>query len=251
MKIAVAGGTGVVGRHVVQAAKAAGHEPVVLSRTAGVDLLDENKVAAALSGADVVIDVANAPTLSEKKATAFFTEVDERLSRLGAQAGASRFLVLSIVGIDRVSWTYYRAKVAQEQVARNGPLPATIVRATQFHEFPEQVLDRAHLGPLAVVPVMAIQPIAARSVAEFLVRSAEQPPSSELTEIAGPQPEELVALARATAHFNARRMVVVPFRVPGAPGRAMRRGDLRPGRDAQLLGPSFADWAEKSHIDSR
>ncbi len=161
MKIAVAGGTGVVGRHVVQAAKAAGHEPVVLSRTAGVDLLDENKVAAALSGADVVIDVANAPTLSEKKATAFFTEVDERLSRLGAQAGASRFLVLSIVGIDRVSWTYYRAKVAQEQVARNGPLPATIVRATQFHEFPEQVLDRAHLGPLAVVPVMAIQPIAA------------------------------------------------------------------------------------------
>ncbi len=244
MKIAVAGGTGVVGRHVVEVAKAAGHEPVVLSRGAGVDLLDENKVAAALRGADAIIDVANAPTLSEKKATAFFTEVDERLSRLGAQAGASRLVALSIVGIDRVSWSYYRSKVAQEKAARNGPLPATIVRATQFHEFPGQILDRAHLGPLAAVPVMAIQPIAARSVAEVLVRSAEHPPSSEVTEIAGPRPEDLVALARATARGKSHRVMVVPIRVPGAAGRAMRRGDLRPGPDAQLLGPSFADWAE-------
>jgi uncharacterized protein YbjT (DUF2867 family) len=247
MKIAVAGGTGVVGRHVVEVAKAAGHEPVVLSRGAGVDLLDENKVAAALRGADAIIDVANAPTLNEKKATAFFTEVDERLSRLGAQAGASLLVALSIVGIDRVSWSYYRSKAAQEKAARSGPLPATIVRATQFHEFPGQILDRAHLGPLAAVPVMAIQPIAARSVAEFLVRSVEQPPSSEVTDIAGPRPENLVALARATARGEGRRVVVVPIRVPGAGGRAMRRGDLRPGPDAQLLGPSFADWAEESH----
>jgi uncharacterized protein YbjT (DUF2867 family) len=249
MKIAVAGGTGVVGRHVVQVAQAAGHEPVVLSRTAGVDLLDENKVAAALSGADAIIDVANAPHLSEKKATAFFTEVDERLSRLGSSAGASRLVVLSIVGIDRVSWGYYRAKVAQEQTVRNGPLPATIVRATQFHEFAGQLLDRAHLGPLAVVPVMAVQPIAAQSVAEFLIRSLDQPPSSEITEIAGPRPEDLVTLARATARHNTRRMVVVPLRIPGGAGRAMRHGDLRPGPDAQLLGPSFADWAKEFHTE--
>lgn len=250
MKVAVAGGTGVVGRHVVEVAKAAGHEPVVLSRAAGVDLLDENRVANALRGADVVIDVANAPTLSEKRATAFFTEIDERLSRLGAQAGASRLVALSIVGIERVSWAYYRAKLAQEKAARRGPLPVTIVRATQFHEFPGQVLDRAHLGPLAAVPVMAIQPIAARSVAEFLVRSAEQPPSSEVAEIAGPRPEDLVALARATARGNRRHVVVVPIRVPGAAGRAMRRGDLRPGPDAELLGPTYADWAEESHTQA-
>jgi uncharacterized protein YbjT (DUF2867 family) len=246
MKLAVAGGTGVVGRHVVTEASAAGHDTVVLSRAAGVDLLEEKAVAAALRGVDVVIDVANSATLSEKKATAFFTEVDERMSRLGSHAGVSRLVVLSIVGIDRVSWSYYRAKLAQEQRVRRGPLPVTIVRATQFHEFAGQILDRAHLGPVAGVPVMTIQPIAARSVAEFLVRSAAEPPSPDLVEIAGPRPEQLVALARATARRRPRRVRVVPLRVPGAAGRAMRRGDLRPGPDAQLLGPSFTEWVAEA-----
>jgi uncharacterized protein YbjT (DUF2867 family) len=243
MKIAVAGGTGVVGRHVVEVARAGGHEPVVLSRSAGVDLLDEGAVQTALGGADVVIDVANVATLSAKRATGFFTEATGRLSRLGAAAGASRLLVLSIVAIDRVNWTYYRAKLAQEKAARSGPLPLTIVRATQFHEFPGQLLARMSLGPLSFLPVMTVQPIAARSVAEFLVSSAVQPPAEEMVEIAGPEPEELVALARATLHRQGRRGVVVPLRVPGAAGRAMRRGELRPGPGAQLLGPTFADWS--------
>ncbi len=159
-------------------------------------------------------------------------------------------MALSIVGIDRVSWSYYRAKLAQEKAVRSGPLPSTIVRATQFHEFPGQILDRAHLGPLAAIPVMAVQPIAARTVAEFLVRSVEQPPSSEIVEIAGPRPEDLVALARATARRRGRRVLVVPIRVPGAAGRAMRRGDLRPGPDAQLVGPSFADWVAEPHDEA-
>jgi uncharacterized protein YbjT (DUF2867 family) len=246
MKIAVAGGTGVVGRHVVEVARAAGHEPVVLSRSAGVDLRNDAGVAAALRGADVVVDVANGATVSAKKATAFFTEATGRLSRLGAAAGASRLLVLSIVAIDRVDWGYYRAKLAQEQTAKSGPLPVTIVRATQFHEFPGQVLERTSLGPLSFLPVMAIQPIAARSVAEFLVGAAGRPPSEETVEIAGPEPEELVALGRATLQRQGRRGVIVPLRVPGAVGAAVRGGELRPGPGAQLLGPTFADWSAGS-----
>jgi len=242
MKVAVAGGTGVVGRHVVQVASERGHEPVVLSRSAGVDLRNEQHVRAALEGADVVVDAANSATLSEQKATAFFTEVDKRLSRLGAAAGASRLVVVSIVGIDRVPWSYYRAKLAQEEAARGGLLPVTIVRATQFHEFPGQILDRAGRGPLAIVPAMTVQPIAARCVAEFLLDVACDPPADETVEIGGPAVESLVALARATARRRGRRVAVVPVRVPGRSGRAMRQGALRPGPEARLLGPTFADW---------
>lgn len=243
MKIAVAGGTGVVGRRVVEAATEAGHEPVVISRSAGVDLHDEDRVRQALTGVDVVVDAANGPALSERRATAFFREVTGRLSRLGAAAGANRLLLVSIVSIDRVPFPYYRAKLAQEHAARNGPLPLTIVRATQFHEFPGQIIDRMRLGPVTVVPAMSIQPIAARTVGEFLVRSANQPPDTETVEIAGPRPEDLPALARETARLRGRRIAVVPVPVPGAAGRAMRAGALRAGPGAELLGPTFAEWS--------
>ncbi len=243
MRIAVAGGTGVVGRHVVEVARERGHDPVALSRSAGVDLLDDRAVASALDGAEAVVDVANIPTLSEKKATAFFTDVTSRLSRLGAAAGASRFVVLSIVGIDRVPTGYYRAKLAQERTARAGPLPVTIVRATQFHEFPGQLLARSTFGPVAAVPVMAIQPIAARSVAETLVATSELAPVEETVEIAGPNREQLVELARDLVRRGGRKVWVLPLRVPGRAGRAMRSGELGAGPRTRLLGPSFAEWS--------
>ncbi|HLH28792.1 MAG TPA: NAD(P)H-binding protein [Acidimicrobiales bacterium] len=242
MKVAVAGGTGVVGRHVVEVAREHGHEAAVLSRSAGVDLRDESAVAEAVRGASVIVDAANAFTLSEKKATAFFTEATARLSRAGKDAGATHVVVLSIVGIERVPYPYYRAKIAQERAARAGPLPVTIVRATQFHEFAGQLLDRSTFGPLSVVPVMTVQPIAARAVAQVLVEAAEQPASTETLEIGGPRREQLVDMARATLERRGRRAKVLAVRVPGGAGRAMRGGALLPGPGARLLGPTFSDW---------
>ena len=251
MRIAVAGGTGVVGRHVVDVARAAGHEPIVISRSEGVDLHDESKVEAALRGADAVVDVANAIMVSGKKNAAFFTEVTGRLSRAGAAAGASRLVVLSIVGIDRVpGYPYYRAKVAQEEAARSGPLPLTIVRATQFHEFPGQILSRLKLGPLGVMPVMRVQPIAARSVAEFIVQTIDEPPSPDPREIAGPEPDDLVRLARAVLRRNGSTKKIVPLAIPGSTGKAMRGGALLPGPDAQLLGPRFDDWLADPQVET-
>jgi uncharacterized protein YbjT (DUF2867 family) len=122
-------------------------------------------------------------------------------------------------------------------------LPLTIVRATQFHEFPAQMLERARVGPVAFIPSMAVQPVAARTVGEFLVDSAERPPADEITEIGGPKPEQLVELSRATLRREGRRGAVVPLWVPGRAGRAMRGGDLRPGPGAHLLGPTFAEWS--------
>lgn len=243
MKIAVAGGTGTVGRHLVELARGAGHDVAVLARGAGVDLRDEHQAAVGLGGAEVVVDVTNAPSTKEDQATAFFTEVTGRLSSLGAAAGASRLVVLSIVGLEQTSgYGYYQAKLTQERVARSGRLAVSIVRATQFHEFAGQILERTRLGPVAFVPIMRIQPVAARSVAEHLLGLVQEPPSEELCEVAGPEPADLVDLVRATLKAAGRRVVVVPVPVPGTAGKAMRHGAQLPGPDARIVGPDFDTW---------
>ena len=147
MRIAVVGGTGTVGKYVVMAAEQAGHHVAALSRRVGVDVQTGAGLDAALVGVDVIVDVINVETLSRSKATAVFTESTRRLHRVGAAQGVSRLVTLSIVGIDRVPSGYYQAKLAQEAAALDGPLPATIVRATQFHEFPAQAFKRVHPGP--------------------------------------------------------------------------------------------------------
>ncbi|MDX6391567.1 MAG: hypothetical protein QOJ73_2630 [Streptosporangiaceae bacterium] len=243
MRIAVAGGSGMVGRYVVEAAGAAGHEPVILSRSSGVDLRSDVGLAAALDGVEVIIDTTNSGTINGAKATAFFTDVTRRLQAAGAAVGVARLVTLSIVGIDRIpGYGYYEAKLAQEEAAFAGPLPATAVRATQFHEFPAQVLSRSRLGPLAMMPVMQVQTIAARAVGQVLLDTAVAPPSAKVFEIAGPEPAGLVALARRVLHQRRRHALVVPLALPGAAARAMRSGALLPSKDARITGPTFTQW---------
>jgi uncharacterized protein YbjT (DUF2867 family) len=243
MRIAVAGGTGTVGKYVVLAAERGGHQVAVLSRRTGVDVRTGNGLMAALDGADVVIDAINAESMSRSKASAIFEETTRRLQVVGAAQGVARLVTLSIVGIDRVpGFGYYQAKLAQEAAALEGPLPVTIVRATQFHEFPAQMLGRLHLGPLALVPRMRVQPIAARTVGEILVEVASAPPGETMVEIAGPEPADLVDLARAVVVRLGRRTAVLPVLVPGQGGKAMRSGALLPTPGVRLAGPPFAEW---------
>jgi uncharacterized protein YbjT (DUF2867 family) len=243
MKIAVAGGTGVVGSYAVRAIAAAGHQAAALSRSRGIDLRHEAGLAQALTGVDVIIDAANPDSIGRAKATAFFTDVTARLQAVGSAQGVARLVTLSIVGIDGVSgYGYYQAKLAQEAAARAGPLPVTIVRATQFHEFPAQLLGRIHLGPVAAMPVMRVQPVAARTVGEMLVQAALDPPSTQTVEIAGPGVEDLVSMARRLVRARHRRLSVVPLWVPGAAGKAMRGGKLLATATTRLVGPSFAQW---------
>jgi uncharacterized protein YbjT (DUF2867 family) len=243
MRFAVAGGTGTVGKYVVLAAEQAGHQVAVLSRRVGVDVRAGDGLDAALEGIDVVVDATNPSVTNGRKATAFFTEVSHRLQSVGAAHGVSRLVTVSIVGIDRVpGFGYYQAKLAQEAVALGGQVPVTIVRATQFHEFPAQILARAHLGPLGVMPRMRVQSIAARTVGEVVVEAATAPPSETTIEIAGPEPADLVDLARAVVARRHRRMAVLPVRVPGRAGQAMRTGALLPGSGVRLVGPRFDEW---------
>ena len=241
MRIAVAGGTGVVGQHVVAAAAAAGHEPVVLARSRGADVTTGRGVVTALVGAEALIDVSNIATASRRRSVAFFTAATEHLLSAGHEAGVSHHVALSIVGIDRVDFGYYEGKRRQEELVMAGPLPASVLRATQFHEFAWQVMERIP-GPVALVPRMRVQPIAAREVAAALVALATGPAVGRAPELAGPDVHELVELARRVARATGQSRPVLAVRMPGATGRAMADGGLLPTGPGPRGEQTFTSW---------
>lgn len=244
MNITVAGGTGTVGRDVVSIARARGHQVVSLSRAEGVDLVSGKGLAKALEGADTVIDVANIQTLNEKKAVDFFSAITRNLLQMGKAAGVQHHVALSIVGAHKAAAGYYAGKLAQEKLVSNADVPWTILRATQFHEFAAQMLQRSSVGPLALVPRMATQPVAAREVAEALVDAAEAGPQGRMADLGGPERKQMVSMVRAYARKHGHRKLVLEFTAPGALWRAMRNGDLLPEPGAAVGRQTFSEWLD-------
>ncbi len=242
MKIAVAGGTGVVGRHTVEAVRAAGHDAVVLSRSHGVDLVTGAGLDAALTDVDAVIDVASIETLKAAEAIEFFTAATGNLVSAAADAGVAHVVLLSIVGIDRIPYDYYAGKVAQEKVIEASRAPWTIQRATQFHEFAAQMFARAKVGPLHVAPNARTQPIAAREVGERLADLAVRAPQGRVPDLAGPREERLADMIRAYARGQGYRGWIPALNVPGPQMAGMRAGDALPGPDAVLGRQTFDEW---------
>jgi uncharacterized protein YbjT (DUF2867 family) len=241
-RIAVAGGTGVVGRHVVDALRGAGHEPVVLARSTGVDVTTGQGLAEALAGVSAVVDVTNRETLRRRAAVAFFEASTRHLLEASRRAGVGHLVVLSVVGADRVPSGYYAAKVRQEELALAGDVPVSVLRATQFHEFAGQVLERSAVGPFRLVPRMRVQPVAAREVGGALAELAVGEPLRGRADMGGPQVHDLVDLARRLVAARGRGPRVVPVRAPGAAGRAMTGDGLLPGPQARLGTQPFDEW---------
>jgi uncharacterized protein YbjT (DUF2867 family) len=152
MRVAVAGGTGLVGRHVVAELRAAGHAPVILARSHGVDLTTGAGLAEKLAGSDAVIDVANVVTTRKKVAVDFFSRATGHLISAARSHGIGHLVTLSIVGSDEVDFGYYFGKRVQEELVRDGGVPWTVLRATQFFEFPEPLL--AARFPVVMMPRM-------------------------------------------------------------------------------------------------
>lgn len=238
MKIAVAGGTGVVGRHVVEAARTAGHEVLVLARSAGVDVQTGEGLAAALVGVQAVVDTTNPGTIDEAVATEFFVSSSATLQRVGAEAGVEHLVVLSIVGIDGLDSGYYAAKSAHENAARSGSVPVTVARATQFHEFPAQMIGWTRQGQTAWVPDLRVRTISARAVGQMLVEVAEAPPAGRSVDVGGPDEADLVALAELFVKRFQLGIEVVPLDAGLPPGA------LLPTENARLTGPTFDQWLE-------
>jgi uncharacterized protein YbjT (DUF2867 family) len=240
VRIAVAGGTGVVGRHTVDAVRAAGHEAVVLARSTGVNLSTGVGLIEALDGADAVIDTSNVTTSSRKKSIAFFGAATRSLVEAAAKTGTPHVVALSIVGIDQVPLGYYAGKLRQEQRLAGSDVPYSILRATQFHEFAGQILDRLP-GPVAVVPKMRMQPVAAAEGGQVLAELAAGR-LTPMTQLAGPAEEFLPDLVRRLLHARGSRKPVLAVRLPVKGGKAMSTGGNLPTGDYRRGIQTFEEW---------
>jgi uncharacterized protein YbjT (DUF2867 family) len=240
MKIAVAGGTGVAGRWTIEALRADGHEVIVIARSAGADLVTGDGIDAALAGVEAVIDATNVASSGKRASSEFFEATARTLMRTAAVAGVRHIVALSIIGLERVPYGYYQGKLRQEKVLQESPVPVSILRAAQFHEFPGQYLAKMP-GPVVVVPRWRAQPVAAREVGAALARIAAGEPVA-MSELAGPREEIMADMIRQVVRARGDRRLVVSVRLPGAAGRAMASGDGLPDRPGLRGTQTFADW---------
>ncbi|MEV5388492.1 SDR family oxidoreductase [Streptomyces sp. NPDC052721] len=209
MRIAVIGGTGFVGSRLVDRLRANHHEAVAHGRSSGLDLLTGEGLRDALVAADVVVDTIDAPSFDEK-AIPFFRTTTANLLRAAEQAGVGHIVLLSIVGIDRVpDVDYYNAKVVQEALVREGPIPYSIVRATQFMEFIDKIVDWTSDSDSVRLPTTRLQPIAVGEVVDTLARVATGPPLNDTLSVAGPDVFPLDELGRLTLRARHDRRSVV------------------------------------------
>jgi uncharacterized protein YbjT (DUF2867 family) len=248
-RIAVAGATGRVGRHVVDVLREGGHDVVAMSRSNGVDVITGDGLAAALEGVDSIIDTATGPSPEQAAATEFFITATRNLGEEGAQAGVRRLVVVSIIGTDRATGGYGAAKLAHERAALAGPIPARILRAAQFHEFVEVLMSWGRQDEVVYLPKMRTQIVAARTVAEALAALAlsDEPEGEQPAEIAGPREEYLPDLATLVAARRGDPVKIEAVSNPADPDDALNsNGGLLPGPHATLAGPTFAAWLERA-----
>src|SRR6185369_5767700 len=242
MRIAVAGGTGLAGRHVVEALQHQGHESVVMSRSAGVDVISGEGLDSALEGVDAVIDTSSTNAFDADAATAFFQTASTNLLAAERKSGVRLHVALSILGIDLIAGNaHYAGKRRQEAVVTAGPIPHRIVRATQFFEFAETVASWTRQGDTAVVPPLLVQPIALGDVATVLVEAATLADFPATIDVAGPEPQDLVDMARRTLAARGQSLTLVPS-WSGPLGLDMAGDVLLPGPDARIMPTTFDQW---------
>jgi uncharacterized protein YbjT (DUF2867 family) len=197
MRVVIIGGTGLIGSKVVTKLHEHGHDVVPAAPNTGVNTITGQGLAAAVAGADVVVDVSNSPSFESEAVLAFFTTSTRNILAAEATAGVRHHVALSVVGTDRLLESgYFRAKKAQEQLVAESSIPYSIVRATQFFEFIKGIVDGATVAETVRLAPVLFQPIAAVDVAEAVARVAMGPPVNGIVEVAGPQAFRLDALVR-------------------------------------------------------
>ncbi len=241
MRIAVAGATGRIGRRTMAALRRDGHTPIAISRSDGVDVYTGAGLGAALAGADAVIDATNALTADPGETVAFFRTATTSLLAAEERAGVGHHVLLSIVGIDRVEGNaHYRGKLAQEEAITASPVPATIVRCTQFFDFPLMIASWTREGDTVTLPPLLMQPIAPDDVAGMLAQAAAGPPQGRF-EAAGPETQDLIDMARRSFASRDEDVYIVPTR-DGPMGTAMAGKVLLPAKAARLAPTTFDQW---------
>lgn len=240
MKIAVIG-TGLIGSQVVDRLTGAGHDATGHSLSTGVDLLTAAGLDDALRGADVVVNVSNSPTFDAASIDFFRTSVGNLLAA-AQDAGVRHIVTLSIVGTELVpELDYYRAKVLQEDLVKAGPIPYSIVRATQFMEFIAPTLSWTTDGDVVRLPSTPIQPISSADVAQAVADAAVGAPLEGTRNIAGPEVFPLDELGRITIAASGDERRVVTDETAGLFAAVKGDAIIAP-EGAVLAATGYRDW---------
>lgn len=247
MKIVVIGGTGLIGTKLVNSLRKIGHEVVAASPRSGVNTITGEGLATALAGAQVVVDVANSPSWEDKAVLDFFETSGRNLLAAEAAAGVGHHIALSVVGTERLLASgYFRAKMAQETLIQASPVPYTIVRATQFFEFVDGIVQSATDGQTVRVSPARVQPIVSDDVAAALVQVVIGTPLNGMVELAGPEPIRLDELVRQflSAQGDTRKVTTDVHALYF--GIELNDQSLTPGNNPRIGPTRFEDWLSRS-----
>jgi uncharacterized protein YbjT (DUF2867 family) len=244
LKIVVIGGTGLIGSKLVAILRQRGHDVAAASPSSGVNTVTGEGLAAALAGAQTVVDVSNSPSFEDRAVLEFFQKATSNILAAERAAGVQHHVALSVVGTERLqAGGYFRAKLAQENLIKAGGVPHTVVRATQFFEFVPAIAQTATAGTEVRLPSALMQPMVSDDVAALLADVVPGSPRQGFVEIAGPDQirmDELVRrLLRAT---NDPRRVVVDPAAGYFGGIPVDDGSLVPAAGARLGAVHFDDW---------
>jgi uncharacterized protein YbjT (DUF2867 family) len=249
MRIAVIGGTGVAGHHTIEALRRAGHGTVVVARSHGVDVTTGKGLDEALAGVDAVIDVTSVQGPDATTIPKLFEAATRNLQGAEQRARVRHHVLLSIVGLDRfVANPHYAGKRVQEELLSSSPIPSTILRATHFFEFAGMVAAWTRRGPVAFVPPLLVQPVAAADVGEALAEVAAGAPQGRVTDLAGPEPQDLVDMARRTLSARGESVRLIPSWRTGLFGVEAAGEILLPGPEARLAPTTFDAWLQRQNV---
>ncbi|WP_137808110.1 SDR family oxidoreductase [Pseudomonas sp. G(2018)] len=247
MKIVVIGGTGLIGSKLVKNLRERGHEALAASPNTGVNSITREGLAQAMDGADIVVDVANAPVWEDQAVLEFFETSTRNLLAAEAAAGVRHHVALSIVGTERLPESgYFRAKVAQENLIKASPVPYTILRATQFFEFVGGIAQAATVGEEIFLSPALIQPMASDDVAAVLTDVTLEAPVNGTVEVAGPEAMPLDELVRRFLRITQDTRKVIPDVHARYFGAVLDDQSLTPGQHPQLGSIRFEDWLGQS-----
>ena len=247
MKIVVIGGTGLIGSKLVKNLRERGHEALAASPNTGVNSITREGLAQAMDGADIVVDVANAPVWEDQAVLEFFETSTRNLLAAEAAAGVRHHVALSIVGTERLPESgYFRAKVAQENLIKASPVPYTILRATQFFEFVGGIAQAATVGEEIFLSPALIQPMASDDVAAVLTDVTLEAPVNGTVEVAGPEAMPLDELVRRFLRITQDTRKVIPDVHARYFGAVLDDQSLTPGQHPRLGSIRFEDWLGQS-----
>jgi uncharacterized protein YbjT (DUF2867 family) len=246
MKIVVIGGTGLIGSKLVKLLAARGHEAVAASPSSGVNTLTGEGLDEALKGAQVVVDVANAPSWEDKAVLDFFETSGRKLLAAEAKAGVKHHVALSVVGTERLLASgYFRAKLAQEKLIEAAGIPYTIVRATQFMEFIGGIAQGGTGGQTVRLSPAMFQPIASDDVAAAMADATLGAPVNGMVEIGGPERVPLSELVQRYLKGIGDSRTVVADAKAAYFGVMLDDRSLTTGDGARLGAISLEEWLAK------